>query len=110
MGARLPRRAHLEGAEGVSSGVSGRRMAGAALAALAGLVSRLAWPVAEGRPAHRPDVVVVAPRDARWGGFDVMPWLTEGLARDDSGWETSPNAFSNTPLCCPARASLLTGR
>jgi N-acetylglucosamine-6-sulfatase len=90
--------------------VSGRRMAGAVLAALAGLVSGLAWPVAEVRPDHRPNVIVVLTDDERWDGFDAMPWLSQELARDDSGWETFPNAFSNTPLCCPARASLLTGR
>jgi N-acetylglucosamine-6-sulfatase len=90
--------------------VSGRRMAGAALAALAGLVFGLVWPVAEVRPDHMPNVIVVLTDDERWDGFDAMPWLTEELARNDSGWETFPNAFSNTPLCCPARASLLTGR
>ena len=110
MGARVPRRAHLEGPEGVSSGVSGRRMAGAALAALAGLVAGLAWPVAEVRPDHRPNVIVVLTDDERWDGFDAMPWLTGGADARGSGWETFPNAFSNTPLCCPARASLLTGR
>lgn len=90
--------------------MSGRRMAGAALAALVGLVSGLAWPVAEVRRDHRPNVIVMLTDDARWDGFDAMPWLTEELARDDSGWETFSTAFSNTPLCCPARASLLTGR
>jgi N-acetylglucosamine-6-sulfatase len=85
-------------------------MAGAALAAFAGLVSGLAWPVAEVRPDHRPNVIIVLTDDERWDGFDAMPWLTKELARDGSGWETFPNAFSNTPLCCPARASLLTGR
>jgi arylsulfatase A-like enzyme len=55
-------------------------------------------------------VIVVLTDDERWDGFDVMPWLGGELARNDSGWETFPNAFANTPLCCPARASLLTGR
>jgi arylsulfatase A-like enzyme len=85
-------------------------MAGAVLAAFAGLVSCLAWPVAEARPDHRPNVIVVLTDDQRWDGFDAMPWLTSELARTGSGWETFPNAFANTPLCCPARASLLTGR
>ena len=85
-------------------------MAGAVLVAIAALLSGLAWPTAEVRPDHRPNVIVVLTDDERWDGFDSMPWLTEELHRDDSGWETFPNAFSNTPLCCPARASLLTGR
>ena len=41
LGARLPGRAHLEGAEGVKLAPPGRRMAGAALVALAGLGAAL---------------------------------------------------------------------
>lgn len=94
----------------MSSGASGRRTAGAALAALVALVSGLAWPAGESRPDRRPNVIVVLTDDQRWDGFGAMPWLTTELARADSGWMTFPNAFANTPLCCPARASLLTGR
>jgi N-acetylglucosamine-6-sulfatase len=94
----------------VSPGASGRRMAGAALVAFAGLVCGLAWPAVEVPKDHRPNVIVVLTDDERWDGFDAMPWLTEELTRAGSGWETFRNAFANTPLCCPARASLLTGR
>jgi N-acetylglucosamine-6-sulfatase len=85
-------------------------MAGAVLAALAGLVSGLAWPVPEVRPDHRPNVIVVLTDDQRWDGFDAMPWLRGILKEPGSGWVNVPDAFANTPLCCPARASLLTGR
>jgi N-acetylglucosamine-6-sulfatase len=91
-------------------GASGRRMAGAVLAALAGLVSGLAWPVAGVRADHRPNVIVVLTDDERWDGFDAMPWLRRMLEEPGSGWVNVPDAFANTPLCCPARASLLTGR
>ena len=39
-----------------------------------------------------------------------MPWLGAQLAIDGSGWTEFPPAVANTPLCCPSRASLLTGR
>jgi N-acetylglucosamine-6-sulfatase len=85
-------------------------MAGAVLAALAGLGSGLAWPVADVPPRERPNVIVVLTDDQRADTFEAMPWLRRQLTRGDSGWISFPNAFSNTPLCCPARASLLTGR
>jgi N-acetylglucosamine-6-sulfatase len=94
----------------VSSGAPGRRMAGAVLAALAGLVTGLAWPAAEIRADHRPNVIVVLTDDQRWDGFDAMPWLRGMLEAPGSGWVNVPDAFANTPVCCPSRASLLTGR
>ena len=94
----------------MNRGASGRRMAGAVLVAIAALIPGLAWPTGEARPDHRPNVIVVLTDDERWDGFDTMPYLFGELARNDSGWETFPDLFANTPLCCPARASLLTGR
>ena len=85
-------------------------MAGAAVIGLIGLASGLLWPTAEAHPDHRPNVIVVLTDDQRWDTLDAMPWLRQELARDGSGWTTFPQAFANTPLCCPARASLLTGR
>jgi arylsulfatase A-like enzyme len=85
-------------------------MAGAVLAALAGLGAGLAWPGADVAPRDRPNVIVVLTDDQRADTFEAMPWLRRQLARGDSGWLSFPNAFANTPLCCPARASLLTGR
>jgi N-acetylglucosamine-6-sulfatase len=85
-------------------------MAGAVLVALAGLGAGSAWPAAEVRPDHRPNVIVVLTDDQRADTFGAMPWLGGELARGAPGWVTFPNAFANTPLCCPARASFLTGR
>jgi N-acetylglucosamine-6-sulfatase len=78
--------------------------------ALGGLGAGFGWPVAQARPDHRPNVIVVLTDDQRADTFGAMPWLRVELARSGSGWVTFPNAFANTPLCCPARASLLTGR
>ena len=87
----------------------GRRMAGAALVALAGLGAALVAPQPAQRSDDRPNVIVVLTDDQRWGSFASMPWLASQLARPGTGWATFPNAFANTPLCCPSRASLLTG-
>ena len=94
----------------MSSTAPARRMAGAVLAALAGLGSGMAWPAAQLRTDRRPNVIVVLTDDQRADTLVAMPWLRKELARSDSGWVSFPNAFANTPLCCPARASLLTGR
>jgi N-acetylglucosamine-6-sulfatase len=94
----------------VSSTAPDRRMAGAALAALVALGAGLAWPISDVRADRRPNVIVVLTDDQRADTFGAMPWLAGELARSDSGWVTFPDAFTNTPLCCPARASLLTGR
>ncbi len=94
----------------MSSGAPGRRMAGGALAALIAIVAGLAWPIAQVRADRRPNVIVVLTDDQRADTFGAMPWLAGELARSDSGWVAFPDAFTNTPVCCPARASLLTGR
>jgi N-acetylglucosamine-6-sulfatase len=94
----------------VRSGPSGRRAAGAALLALAALGAAVVVPrPAAVRSDDRPNVIVVLTDDQRAGTFAQMPWLGSQLARVGSGWTEFPNAFANTPLCCPARASLLTG-
>ena len=85
-------------------------MAGAVLVALVGLAAAAVWPAAQAPPDRRPNVIVVLTDDQRAGTFEAMPWLDGELTRSARGWVTFPNAFSNTPLCCPARASLLTGR
>ena len=87
------------------SGPSGRRSAGAALLALAALVAAVVVPPAAVRSDDRPNVIGVRTDDQRADTFAQMPWLGSQLARAASGWTEFPNAFANTPLCCPARAS-----
>lgn len=86
------------------------RAAGAIVLAVAGLMTALLWPAVERPPDRRPNVIVVLTDDQGWDTLDAMPWLGSQLGRPDSGWASFPLAFATTPLCCPARASLLTGR
>ncbi len=85
-------------------------MAGAALVALAAIASGASRPAAVAPADERPNVIIVVTDDQRWDTLDAMPWLQGQLARPGSGWGAFRDAFANTPLCCPARASLLTGR
>jgi arylsulfatase A-like enzyme len=84
-------------------------MAGGLVLALLGLALGAVWPPDDASPDDRPNVVVVLTDDQRAGTFSAMPWLSAELARSGSGWTEFPNAYANTPLCCPSRATLLTG-
>lgn len=58
-------------------------------------------------PARRPmNVVFILTDDQRWDSVWTMPLTTERLG--DAG-ATFENAYVNTPMCCPARASILAG-
>ena len=111
VGARVPRRTHLEGAEG-----AGCRRSPQPAAAISRLSSRRrccgrAAPVPApdpdqraGRPHRRPVV--------RHAGSDppAMPWLQSQFHDPNGHWLWFPHAFIQTPLCCPSRATILTGR
>jgi arylsulfatase A-like enzyme len=58
-----------------------------------------------GRAAGRPNILVIVTDDQR-AGLSVMPFTTSWFG---AGTRYT-NAFANTPLCCPARASIMTGR
>jgi arylsulfatase A-like enzyme len=86
-----------------------RRIVGAAVAAAVVVAVAGVWPAPATGLDPRPNVIVVLTDDQRWDSLDAMPWLGGELTRDGSGWATFPLMFANTPLCCPSRASLLTG-
>ena len=83
----------------------------AVLAALVGpgLVARAgagaSVPV-EARTAPRPNIVMVMADDMRVDDLLFTPRLRRLVARDGLTFE---NSFAPYPLCCPARASFLTG-
>jgi arylsulfatase A-like enzyme len=75
---------------------------------LSAAVACLAWLLAsapDARAADRPNILIILTDDQR-AGLSVMPFTTEWFR---AGTRYT-NAFVNTPLCCPARASIMTGR
>lgn len=58
-------------------------------------------------PAHRPNVVLIITDDQRAGALGTMPNVKR-LLRDQG--TTYTRAMVPTSLCCPSRASILTGR
>jgi arylsulfatase A-like enzyme len=68
--------------------------------------------------ARRPNILVIVTDDQHYGTLELVdpttskPWMEKTL-----GWfgaagmsTTFSTAFDTTPLCCPSRASLMTGR
>jgi arylsulfatase A-like enzyme len=66
------------------------------------------------RRGDRPNLVVILSDDQAPDTLPTdppaMPWLQARIADPSDHWLWFPNAFINTPLCCPSRASILTGR
>ena len=63
---------------------------------------------AQGLPAHAPNVLIIVTDDQRADEtLQVMPATRHYFKRKGTRY---PNAFATTPLCCPSRASILTGR
>lgn len=63
---------------------------------------------------RRPNVVLILSDDQTYDSIPhdppVMPQLQALLEDRHEPWIRFPNAFINTPLCCPSRATVLTGR
>ncbi len=59
------------------------------------------------KPPRPPNVLIVVTDDQRSGSLDVMP-RTRRIFGDEGTLYL--NAFVADPLCCPSRASILTGR
>lgn len=54
-----------------------------------------------------PNILIILTDDQRWDALSTMPETMRLFAQDGVSF---PNAFATTPLCCPSRASILTGR
>ena len=63
-------------------------------------------PTTDAPPADRPNIVLILTDDQRWDSLADMPAVQRLLV--DRG-TTFTNAFTTDPLCCPSRASILTG-
>ena len=63
---------------------------------------------------HRPNIVVVVTDDQSLETLPhdppVMPWLQSQIQDPAGHWRWFPDAVFNTPLCCPSRATILTGQ
>jgi N-acetylglucosamine-6-sulfatase len=75
-------------------------------ALLASAMAGLASPAQAAAQADRPSIVVVLTDDQRWDTLATMPTVQRELVQKGV---TFANAFVVNPLCCPSRASLLTG-
>ena len=69
-------------------------------------------PASSGAPAsleaaERPNVLIVVTDDQRVDTFGAMPRTRRWFER---GGTKFPNTFATTPLCCPSRASIMSGR
>jgi arylsulfatase A-like enzyme len=86
----------------------------AGLVALTVVVAAAAWPPRFPEPDPRPNIVVIVTDDQPYDSLShdppIMPYL-QGQIEDPNGhWISFSNAFVETPLCCPSRSTVLTGR
>jgi N-acetylglucosamine-6-sulfatase len=86
-------------------------MAAIAVLAVGVMAGGVATPAA---PALPPNIVVIVTDDQSIGSLPseppAMPWLQAQLADPSAHWLTFTDAVVSTPLCCPSRATMLTGR
>jgi arylsulfatase A-like enzyme len=63
---------------------------------------------AVGQTGGRPNVLVILTDDQR--AMDTMEHMAHTLSWFQQGGTTFTEAFATTPLCCPSRAAIMTGR
>jgi N-acetylglucosamine-6-sulfatase len=90
------------------------RSVGLLAVSLASLIGSLFLPEARPRSDARPNIILIVTDDQSYDSIPhsppVMPFLQARLQDPNDHWISFPNAFINTPLCCPSRATILTGR
>jgi arylsulfatase A-like enzyme len=77
------------------------------LGALVSAVETSAIPPAPRAQEGLPNIIVIVTDDQRSGTLDVMPSTRRWFKRGGTNFN---KAFATTPLCCPSRASIFTGR
>lgn len=79
-----------------------------ALAAALALLSPAGSPTASANHGTvKPNVLVILTDDQRWDMMAVLKKTRRWFGREGT---TYPYAFATTPLCCPSRASIMTGQ
>jgi arylsulfatase A-like enzyme len=86
---------------------AGQRMIRTALAALAVAVLVVALGPRPAAANDRPNILVIMTDDQRAGTMDVMPKTRQWF---ETGGTQFNHAFATTPVCCPSRASVFSGR
>jgi arylsulfatase A-like enzyme len=96
------------------AGRPGRALAAAAAAGVALAASLVLASTPAPPPELPPNLIVVLTDDqtvdSLRGEPVAMPWLRAQLADPAAGWRSFSNAVVSTPICCPSRATILTGR
>ena len=82
------------------------RVASACLAALAVSLCLVPPAAAQDEPEERPSILLIVTDDQRWDTLWAMPEVQRSLVERGVNFEDS---FTTSSLCCPSRASILTG-
>ena len=80
---------------------------GAGIATSLALVGDSPEPELAPTSPQRPNVLIIVSDDQRWGTLDTMPATRRFFAHNGVKYS---NAYVTSPLCCPSRASILSGR
>ncbi|MGH2686784.1 MAG: sulfatase-like hydrolase/transferase, partial [Actinomycetota bacterium] len=57
---------------------------------------------------ERPNILVIVTDDQR--GLDTMEWMPKTVGWFGAEGTRFPNAYATTPICCPSRATIFSGR
>jgi N-acetylglucosamine-6-sulfatase len=90
-----------------------RQVAAAILAAAVLAAAAFGATPAPTAPDERLNIVVILTDDQSFDTFPshppALPWLQAQVEDADGHWLWFPDAFIQTPLCCPSRATILSG-
>jgi arylsulfatase A-like enzyme len=69
-----------------------------------------ARPSASPSPARKPSIILILTDDLDARTLETLPVMPEVLERLGRGGTTFSRSYASSPLCCPSRVSILTGR
>jgi N-acetylglucosamine-6-sulfatase len=83
-------------------------LAAPALVAGAALLGPSVAPAAH--DVEHPNVILIVSDDQSFDSVDKMPYLRNQDPANGGGWLRFDRAFINNPICCPSRATILSGQ